>query len=78
MTESGLDWFLARVSKTNYDQVNALVEQAKEKEKLHCVAFHNWMLENDTSDNAERFANYTDVDMYNEFINISSYENTTH
>lgn len=32
------------------------------------VRFHKWMLENDTEENAERWANYSDEDMFYAFL----------
>ena len=31
------------------------------------IAFHRWMIANDTPDNAEKYFHYSDEDMYNEF-----------
>ena len=32
------------------------------------IDFHKWMLANDTIANAEKWANFTDKDMFNEFL----------
>ena len=59
-----LDTNLTRADKkTIRDQLgNALA-----KEKAQTIAFHNWMKENDTEGNAERFFHYTDEDMLDKF-----------
>ena len=31
--------------------------------------FKNWMLKNDTAENAEKYFHYTDEDMFNEYLN---------
>ena len=41
---------------------------AKEMEMRLAIAFHNWMKENDTEQNAETYFYYSDEDMYNEFL----------
>lgn len=32
------------------------------------VEFHHWMRENDTAENAELYCNFSDEDMFNEFL----------
>ena len=32
------------------------------------VEFHAWMRKNDTEENAEKYANFTDEDMFQEFL----------
>ena len=46
------------------------IEIAKEMEKEQSIAFHKWMLQNDTEQNAEKYFQYSDGDMWNEFLNI--------
>jgi hypothetical protein len=41
---------------------------SKEDTKQRAIAFHKWMKNNDTSENAERFFHYTDEDMFEVFI----------
>lgn len=36
--------------------------------RLEAIAFHKWMRENDTMENAEQYFHYTDEDMYNEYL----------
>ncbi len=54
--------------KMYYDGKSEGEHEAKQATAHRSIAFHNWMKENDTADNAERFFHYTDEDMYNEFI----------
>jgi hypothetical protein len=46
-----------------------LVSNLIEKEKRELISFHKWMLQNDTADNAEAFANYSDKDMVDHYLN---------
>lgn len=41
--------------------------------KKYAVRFHKWMMDNDTPENAERFANFSDEDMFDEFIREQGY-----
>ena len=44
------------------------IEQAKQMEKKQIIGFHNWMIKNDTPENAEAYFHYSDDDMLNEYI----------
>ena len=46
-----------------------VVRQAKQMEKEQLIAFHKWMLQNDTEQNAEKYFHYSDNDMWHEFLN---------
>jgi hypothetical protein len=46
-----------------------VVRQAKQMEKEQLIAFHKWMLVNDTEQNAEKYFHYTDENMWHEFLN---------
>lgn len=35
------------------------------------IAFHTWMMYEDTTENAERWTNFTDKDMFNAFLEIN-------
>ena len=61
-------WFRDNPEAT-HEEGNKALKQAKKMEKEHAMAFHLWMKENDTPDNAERFFHYSGEDMYNEFLN---------
>lgn len=37
------------------------------KQSKDAIAFHRWMIANDTPENAEEYFHYSDEDMYNEF-----------
>jgi hypothetical protein len=43
-------------------------EEAKEMEREIAITFHQWMQINDTEQNAEKYANYSDEDMFDEFL----------
>jgi hypothetical protein len=45
------------------------IKQANRMEKEQMICFHNWMMKNDTPENAERYFHYTDNDMLNEYLN---------
>lgn len=36
--------------------------------KEQAIAFHKWMRENDTQENAEKYFHFTDEDMFIEFL----------
>ena len=46
-----------------------VVRQAKQMEKEQLIAFHKWMLQNDTEQNTEKYFHYSDEDMWYEFLN---------
>ena len=72
MAQTALDWFLSRVSKTSYDKMSELVEQAKKLEKQQRIQDYN--------------AGYTDaqcnhINDAENYLNEITYmtdENTTH
>ena len=37
------------------------------KQSKDAIAFHRWMIANDTPGNAEKYFHYSNEDMYNEF-----------
>ena len=43
-------------------------EEAKEMEREIAITFHKWMQINDTEQNAEKYANHSDEDMFDEFL----------
>jgi len=43
-------------------------KEAKEMEREIAISFHQWMQINDTEQNAEKYANYSDEDMFDEFL----------
>ena len=45
------------------------IDKAKQIERKQIIDFHNWMMKNDTPENAERYFHYTDNDMLNEYLN---------
>lgn len=44
----------------------------KDKLKECMIGFHKWMLKTDTADNAEEFFHYTDEDMAEEYLKVST------
>ncbi len=67
--QTAVQWLFknARLNMSIYDWL-LCIEHAEKMEQEQSIAFHKWMLENNTIENAERFFHYTDEDMYNEFI----------
>lgn len=51
------------------EHINDLIQKARAMEEQKMIEFYRWMLKNDTSENAERFCNYSDEDMLYEFLN---------
>lgn len=43
-----------------------------EQEKEQMIGFYKWMLKTDTADNAEEFFHYTDEDMLEEYLKVST------
>lgn len=58
--------------KTFYDGVSKGYQEKNTNDKdvieEKAIAFHKWMLKNDTSKNAERFFHFADSDMFEVFI----------
>ena len=52
-----------------YFEVTNNYYEAKQIERKQIIDFHNWMMKNDTPENAERYFHYTDNDMLNEYLN---------
>jgi len=52
---------------TEMDCEKAASKSAEITEKI-AIEFWAWMRENDTPDNAEQYGNYTDKDMFQEFL----------
>lgn len=53
-----------------------LISNLLQKERSNMLEFHQWMTENDTAENAEKYFGYSDQDMLNEYY-TQRYENTT-
>lgn len=53
-----------------YKISNFLFEQAKQKEINQMIDFALWLRNNDTQENAEMFANFSDIDMLNYYLNL--------
>ena len=50
------------------DEWNDLMYRIKAKNVMKtAIAFHRWMKENDTAENAEQFFHFTDEDMFHEW-----------
>ena len=49
--------------------VQDILDKAKQMEKEQSIAFHKWMLQNDTEQNAEKYFQYSDENMWYEFSN---------
>jgi hypothetical protein len=69
--QTAVEWLYTELIKTWYDIKSSqeLLEQAKQMEKEQLIAFHKWMLANDTEQNAEKYFHYSDEDMWHEFLN---------
>jgi len=51
--------------------IREIIEQARKMEREQMLGFHQWMLENDTTENGERFFHYSDSDMLTEYLRES-------
>ena len=49
--------------------INDAREMSLRLEQEQSIAFHKWMLQNDTEQNAEKYFHYTDENMWHEFLN---------
>lgn len=65
LTELDIAKLIAREKLTMAAEV---VRQAKQMEKEQIIAFHKWMLQNDTEENAEKYFHYSDESMWYEFL----------
>jgi hypothetical protein len=68
--QTAVDWIIEQlIPKDQHEGIIDIIEQAKQIEKEQIIDFHNWMMKNDTPENAERYFHYTDNDMLNEYLN---------
>ena len=73
--QTAVEWLVEQI-KLTYDKehrlpiayILSLTEEAKEMEREIAISFHKWMQINDTEQNAEKYANYSDEDMFDEFL----------
>jgi hypothetical protein len=63
---TAVEWLASNLDIVWEEKIIDLVEQAKQIEKEQMICFHNWMMKNDTPENAERYFHYTDNDMIRE------------
>ena len=66
MTQTAVEWFYDQITRSSWDYTT--VEEAKEMEREVAITFHKWMQINDTEQNAEKYVNYSDEDMFDEFL----------
>jgi hypothetical protein len=64
MTQTAIEWLHQIFKQREPDKFDW--EKAKAMEKEQMICFHNWMMKNDTPENAERYFHYTDNDMIRE------------
>ena len=72
MAQTALDWFLSRVSKTSYDKMSELVEQAKKLERKQRIQDYN------VGYTDAQCNHVNDAENYLNEITYMSDENTTH
>lgn len=72
MAKTALDWFLERVSKTSYDKVNELVENAKQIERQQRISDYNAGYSDAQCNHINDAENYVNEQTY------LANENTTH
>jgi len=71
--KTAIEWLVEQIkSDQNQKALSAsewlqVFEQAKQMENKQMISFNKWMRENDTAENAEQYANYSDKDMLIEF-----------
>lgn len=74
MKQTAVEWLIDQLITENEVTLKGenykLFDIAKEIEKNLMIGFHKWMLENDTSENAERYFHFSDNDMLNEYIKV--------
>ena len=64
--QTAVEWLIEQKLSRPWEEI---VEEAKAMEKEQIIAFHKWMLVNDTEQNAEKYFHYTDENMWHEFLN---------
>lgn len=64
--QTAVEWFYDQITRSSWDYTT--FEEAKEMEREIAITFHQWMKINDTEQNAEKYANYSDEDMFDEFL----------
>lgn len=60
--------YIASIRPDLSSRLSDVIKEAKVLERKQMIAFHLWMKENDTAENAEKFFHYSDEDMLNEFL----------
>ena len=66
MMQTAVEWFYDQITRSSWDYTT--FEEAKEMEREIAITFHQWMQINDTEQNAEKYANHSDEDMFDEFL----------
>jgi hypothetical protein len=71
MTQPAVEWLLENIHIIPKFELSVqdTIDKAKQMEKEQIIAFHKWMLVNDTEQNAEKYFQYSDEDMWHEFLN---------
>jgi hypothetical protein len=64
--QTAVEWFYDQITRSSWDYTT--FEEAKEMEREIAITFHQWMQINNTEQNAEKYANYSDEDMFDEFL----------
>jgi hypothetical protein len=64
---TAVEWLVFQICDTHTDTWKDVIQQAKKMEIEQSISFHNWMKNNDTSQKAEEFFHFTDVDMFNKY-----------
>jgi len=70
--QSAVEWLQERYNEGDgYERhlTESEFEQSKQMEQEQSIAFHKWMLQNDTEQNAEKYFQYSDENMWHEFLN---------
>ena len=77
MTQTAVEWLKGMLEwnygdpqmlEITWENLDDLLERAKQMEKEQMLGFHKWMKENDTADNAEKYFHDSDEDMLNEYF----------
>lgn len=65
---SAIDYLTGQLRKPFKEWDEDIYDKSKNVEKQNMVNFHRWMKKNDTPENAERYAGYSDNDMLEEYL----------
>lgn len=66
--QTAVEWLVEQLPIRMQNYLQKDIEEAKEMEREIAISFHQWMQINDIEQNAEKYVNYSDKNMFDEFL----------